>query len=164
MSLQAILKRLALVVGVLFLALNYVAWVRLGHAGQLPDLNPLGARPDEIFGFRDGLGFEGKILFNEVYRILDAVFLSGLTLLLCFVARALRPKRFWGLIIGFAVIYCIADLTENRLLAELINEVPPQRDVAQAEAINLATRVKFAALLLSVASLITCWRQEGKAG
>ncbi len=161
MSEWAIAKRVAVVVAVLFAALNYVALVRLGFAGQVPDLNPLGATPDQIFAFKDALGFEGRQLYNQVYRPLDFGFVLGLLFLLCLVANALRPKRFWWVIVVFAAIFGTADLTENQLLAELINDAPQALQLELASQINLATRVKFAAVLLAFAAMITCWRQEG---
>ncbi len=156
-----IIKRLAVVTAALLLALNYVALVRLGFAGQVPDLIPLGASVAQIVEFRDALGFEGRTLFNGTYRPLDFGFLLCLTLLLVQIARALRPRRYWWVIVVFALIFGVADFVENYFLAEIVNAVTHQLNGDLAKHVNLATRVKFAALLLAAAALITCWRQEG---
>lgn len=159
MTTLGLLKRLAIVTAVFFGALAYVAYVRLGFAGYLPDLNPLGASESQIRGFRDALGFEGRALFNGTYRPLDFGFLVCLTVLLALVARILRPRRFWWAVLGLALIFCAADLAENYFLAQFINDGAQPDDRQRAGWINLSTRIKFAALLLAAAAAITSWRQ-----
>jgi len=145
MTTLGLLKRLAIVTAVFFGALTYVAYVRLGFAGQLPDLNPLGASESQIR--------------NGTYRPLDFGFLVCLTVLLALVARILRPRRFWWAVLGLALIFCAADLAENYLLAQFINDGAQPDDSQRAGWINLSTRIKFAALLLAAAAAITSWRQ-----
>jgi len=154
-----VLKRLA-VVSIVFLgALNYVAFIRLGFAGQVPDLNPLGASEAQILAFRDALGFEGRELFNGTYRPLDFGFLVCMTALLVLVARMLRPRRFWWLVMVFGVSFGLADFAENMWMARIINAEPNDQQDQLAAQINVATRVKFAALCLAGAAAITSWRQ-----
>lgn len=160
MTRLGVLKRLAIVTAVLLGALNYVALVRLGFAGQVPDLNPLGASEMQILAFRDALGFEGRALFNGTYRPLDFGFLVCLTGLLALASQMLRPRRFWWAVMLFGIAFGLADLTENTLMAQLINAEPSAQDAALAAQINLATRIKFAALCLAGAAAITSWRQR----
>jgi len=154
-----VLKRLAVVTVVFLGAVSYVAYVRLGFAGQVPDLNPLGASEAQILGFRDALGFEGRELFNGTYRPLDFGFLVCMTALLALVARMLRPRRFWWLVMLFGLGFGLADLVENMLMAQMVNAEPNDQQGQLAAQINIATRVKFAALCLAGAAAITSWRQ-----
>jgi len=102
MTAIGLLKRLAIVTAVFFGALTYVAYIRLGFAGQVPDFNMLGASESQIRGFRDALGFDRRALFNGTYRPLDFGFFC-LTVLLALVARILRPRRFWWAVLGLAL-------------------------------------------------------------
>lgn len=159
MTKLGVLKRLAVVTVVFLGAVSYVAYVRLGFAGQVPDLNPLGASEAQILAFRDALGFEGRALFNGTYRPLDFGFLVCLTALLALVARMLKPRRFWWLVMVFGMTFGIADLAENTLMAQMVNSEPSDQQGRLAVQINMATRLKFAALCLAGAAAITSWRQ-----
>lgn len=162
MTRSALIKRIAIVAGVLLAATNYVAHIRLGFAGPIPDLNPLGASAQQILAFRDALGFEGKEIFNGTYRVLDFGLICALTGLIALLARDQRPKRFWWTILGFGIIFAIADLSENYLMAQIVNTVPENQNAAWPEWVNIATRIKFAGLLMAAAAWITVWRQEGE--
>lgn len=159
MTRLGLIKRLALVTSVIVGALNYVAFVRLGFAGQIPDLNPLGASPEDIICFRDALGFEGRALFNGTYRPLDWAMITCLTGLLILVAWFLKPRKFWWTVAVLGLFYAGADIFENQRLAIVVNVVSHPQEASYLAQINLATRVKFAALLLAGAAILTSWRQ-----
>ena len=160
MTRTGLIKRIAIVAVVLLGALNYVAYIRLGFAGPIPDLNPLGASVEDILSFRDALGFEGREIFNGTYRVLDFGFICTLVVLLCLISQALKPKRFWWSVGLLAMIFAAADLAENFFLAKIVNEMPQDFDASRAGYVNIATRIKFAALLLAGAAWITVWRQK----
>lgn len=158
MTRAGVIKRLTVVTAVLFGALNYVAIVDLGSwAGdsRLLDLRPLGYRGDEVQRFVKLLSFEAREAYKNVYLILDTAFIGFLTALLITIAGWLRPRRFWQVVTGFALLYAAADLAENYLVSQII-----AGDASRVELTSLMTRIKFASLLLAAAAMITSWRQE----
>ena len=158
MTRAGVIKRLALVTAVLFLALSYVAFDDLGSrpgASLLLDLRPLGYDSPQAERFVALLSYEAKQAYRGVYLILDTVFIGFLTALVLTIAGGLRPRRFWQVVAAFGLLYAAADIAENSLVARIV-----QGDLWRVELASLMTRVKFASLLLAAAAMITSWRQE----
>lgn len=158
MTRWGVITRMAAVTFVLFLAVNWVAYFDIYTAslgGRLLDLRPTGYVPDEVTQFSLGLSFEAREAYSNVYLILDMAFIGFLTALLWQVAALLRPRRFWWLIAGLAVAYAAADLAENYLVYHIV-----WGEMSYGPQASMATRLKFAALLLAGATIITCWRQK----
>ena len=157
-----ILKRLGLVTLVLLAGLNWVAYVEIEQAAgsRLLDLRPLGYSADEVRAFLAGLTSEVRDVYARVYLILDTGFIAFSFALLCTLATWLKPRRLWWLVIGFAALFGVSDLAENWLVTQLIREEPVTvlDTVLSFEGTvrlaDLATRIKFAALLLALAAAI----------
>lgn len=153
-----VIKRLGVVAFVLLLASNYVAYFEIevmSLGGRVLDLRPLGYTPTEAQEFALGLSFEARQAYTNAYLILDVVFIGFLTALLVTIAGTLRPRRFWWAITACAAAFALADLAENVMVYHIV-----WGDASNAAAASLATRIKFAALLLAAAATITSWRQE----
>ncbi len=164
MTAPALLKRLAIVVGVLYLAVAYVAFIRLGGITgglKLMDLRFEGYDLDAVQTYSRALGVAGLELYRETYLILDYTFLTALTALICRLAWLLNT-RWFGWIAGLAgLAYFGFDIAENTKLLSLLSAHPEALDSMQADQAALYTQVKFAALAIAALALFTGWRRGG---
>ncbi|MEM9433990.1 MAG: hypothetical protein AAGA12_08705 [Pseudomonadota bacterium] len=160
MTRAGLLKRLALVTGVVYAALTYVVLTELRPV--LGDVPPLDFR---FYGYRDldpatpfplaRPGY-GRV-YTDVYHVLDYVFIACLTGLICFCADSLRPARLWWLVCLFAAGYCAADLAENIGVRRLLGGEGSAVLVVRLSAV---TQIKFACLALALGFLIWVWSGE----
>ena len=170
MTQTGIIKRLALVTLTLLLATNWVAFREieqvLGH--RLMDLRPLGYDAEDVREFLAPMTVETKGVYQRVYLVLDTGLIGFLFASAYAVGRWLRPRRFWWALPSLVAAYVLADCCENWLVSRLILDNPIilpdwlsvrlglkglsiERVVTLAD---LATRIKFAALLLAGAMAV----------
>ena len=162
MSLPALTKRLALVWGVVLIALNYVALMRIGTGkAKLPDLQGY-YTSDAVREYLRALTPESRSVYLETYLPLDFLFIALTLVLLLMLARVLAVRAVW-LVAGFAAIFVIADLVENFTLRGLVLDRNAALCFFGCEAVFdrliWASRVKFAGLAgAAIPLIIAFWR------
>lgn len=178
MTRAGIIKRIAFVCVVLLAALNWVAIFQVQDRVFPPDLmdfRAFGYGQDDVQMFVSGLSFEQAAAYRDVYLILDILFIGCSFALIMTIAGGFGRSGLWWLIPVFAVAFSVTDLGENYLVAQMVDgEFGASHGFFArlaamlglqgfAPLASLFTQVKFASLLLVLAGLLICWRQEGRA-
>lgn len=162
MTRAALIRRLSVVVVVLYLSLAWVAYVRLGGLSGglvLMDLRPWGYDLEGVRAYVTALGFAGGEMYRDVYLLLDAVFLTALTVLLLVLAVSFRA-HWLGWVAGIAALgYFGLDIAENLTVSEMIGTAPAALTETQVAKAVVLTQGKFAALVIAAASLFAAWRR-----
>ena len=123
------------------------------------DMRPLGMPVDLAAPYIQGLTSAARDYYFGTLRPLDTAFIAALVMLSSALARRFGGRFFW-LSFGAALVYGASDLIENRLVGEAMAVSFQTEAAAHFEAITFATRIKFAALALLVASLVFQWRRS----
>lgn len=149
MSLTGALKRLALVWGVLLVALNYVAMVRVGMGAlKVPDLVGI-YDAERVRGFLGALSDPTRQAYLETYLPLDYLFIATTFVFLILLARWIAPAAVW-IVALCALAYVAADLTENLSLRAMVLDraMPTCKEGCEDAFARLiwATRLKFLSL------------------
>lgn len=159
MTRAGLIKRAALVSVVLLAALNWVAYFDIERASdttRMLDLRPFGYNFDDVSAFAYALQYSTKDAYNKVYLPLDYLFIGSLFALLWLVASSFRPRRFWWVIVAFAAGFAVADVAENLMVSQVMNDFQYE-DTGLAARASTATVTKFGCLLAAGLCSLGFW-------
>lgn len=159
MTRWGIIKRLALVTFVLFLATNWVAFFDIqgrSFSEKLLDFRVLGYTATDAETFVSTLSVEEKDAYHEVYRLLDFVFIGFLCGLIYALSQAMRSPNARSALLLATLLFAGLDITENMLVPAII-----EGDLQNADLAGWMTFAKFLAIFGVAVILLATWRRKG---
>ncbi|MCY4181227.1 MAG: hypothetical protein OXD48_13320 [Litoreibacter sp.] len=159
MTRWGIIKRLALVTFVLFLATNWVAFFDIqggSFSQRLLDFRVFGYTAQEAEMFSRSLSFEEKGAYREVYLILDYVFIGFFGALLYALSQTIPTRRTPVILLGVIVAFVVLDICENLMVSQFVGG-----QFALAGVAGWVTLSKFVAVALVAVILLLTWRKKG---
>lgn len=164
MTRAGLLKRAGLVCFVLLAALNWVAYFDIqlpSDTTKMLDLRPLGYDFEDASAFAYALQFASQDAYNKVYLPLDYLFIGSLFAVLWLISVGFRKQRFWWVIVVFASAFVAADVSENLMVSQIINDFQGE-DTGLVARASFATVTKFSCLLGAVICSVVFWRKGAK--
>ncbi len=159
MTRAGLLTRAALVCFVLLAALNWVAYVEIqlpSDASKLLDLRPFGYDYEAVSSFAYALQYASQDAYNKVYLPLDYLFIGSVFAVLWLAVTGSRHVRFWWITVFFAAGFVVADVSENLMVSQIINDFQGV-DTGIAAKASVATVTKFMCLAMAILSAGLVW-------